>query len=128
MLVSDSKPQRVERIERFQAEYERLRHPNILQLVETGEWEGRLLLAFEHADGRDLQQWSRRTPPSPHQSAVIVERLARAVHHAHRQGIVHGGLAPGNIVVAVGRGSTAPIIEKAGQVAPGKALLPPVAA
>jgi len=107
-LIPDSPPRFTHRLERFKSEYERLHHPNILQLDEAVVLNGQLIVTFEHVEGRFLKQWLRRTPPSVNQAAAFLEGLARAVQHAHEQGIVHGHLAPGNIVLAIGASSDRP--------------------
>jgi serine/threonine protein kinase/WD40 repeat protein len=77
----------------------RLRHPNIVQIYEVGEHEGRPFLALEYVDGGSLAQRTAGQPQPPRAVAALVERLARAVHHAHQQGIVHRDLKPANILL-----------------------------
>jgi hypothetical protein len=88
---------------RLQTEAEalaRLRHPHIVQVHEVGEQDGRLFLVLEYADRGSLAQRLRGAPlPSP-AAARLVETLAEAVHFAHRQGILHRDLKPGNILLA----------------------------
>src|SRR5262249_51231441 len=88
---------------RFQAEAEaaaRLRHPNIVQVYEVGQHDGRPFLALEFVEGGSLASRLKHTPQPPHQAAQLVETLARAVEFAHQQGVVHRDLKPANILLA----------------------------
>ncbi|MBY0523862.1 MAG: serine/threonine protein kinase [Gemmataceae bacterium] len=87
---------------RFRAEAEavaRLSHPNVVQIYEVGEWDGRPFLALEFVGGGSLADRLRGLPQKPRASAELIETLARAVGHAHRQGIVHRDLKPANILL-----------------------------
>lgn len=104
-VIPNWQPEQTGRLEQFKAEYQQLRNPSILQLIEAIESDGQLYLAFEFVEGRSLLEWSRQTPPSAHQAAAIAERLARALHHAHAHGFSHGRLTPANVVLTIGRES-----------------------
>jgi WD40 repeat protein len=87
---------------RLRAEAEaaaRLQHPNIVQVFEVGEQDGRLFLAMELVPGGPLARRLRNGPLPPTEAARLVELIARAVHHAHRQGVVHRDLKPGNVLL-----------------------------
>jgi WD40 repeat protein len=87
---------------RFRREAEavaRLQHPNIVQLFEVGEAEGRPYFSLEFLDGGSLADKLDGTPRAPRQSAQLVEQLARAIQAAHESGIVHRDLKPGNVLV-----------------------------
>ena len=77
-----------------------LRHPNIVQIFEVGEYQGRLFFALEHLEGGSLRQKLRGEPMPPKPAAALIEKLAHAVDYAHQQGIVHRDLTPGNILLA----------------------------
>jgi eukaryotic-like serine/threonine-protein kinase len=77
----------------------KLAHPNIVQVFEVGEHEGRPFLALEYVDGGGLDKKLRGTPQPPGESAQLIETLARAVHHAHLQGVVHRDLKPANVLL-----------------------------
>jgi WD40 repeat protein len=88
---------------RFQAEAEavgRLQHPNIVQIHEVGESEGRPFFSLEFVAGGSLASRLDGTPwPAP-QAARLVETLAGAMHAAHQQGIIHRDLKPANVLLA----------------------------
>src|SRR5262249_25654275 len=87
---------------RFRSEAEalaRLRHPNIVQVYEVGEHDGRPFFALESAEGGSLSQRLADGPPPPRDAARTIEVLARAMHAAHEQGIIHRDLKPGNVLL-----------------------------
>jgi serine/threonine protein kinase len=89
---------------RFRTEAEaiaRLQHPNILQIYDFGEHEGRPYFALEFCEGGNLA--SRLAAGiDVNESARLVEALARAVHHAHQHGIVHRDIKPANVLLDAG--------------------------
>src|SRR5262245_36495283 len=81
-----------------------LQHPNISQIYEVGDLNGRPFLVMEYPDAGPLHRWLLRTPPSPHQAAMLLEPLARAIQYAHERGVIHRNLKPSNILLTrVGR-------------------------
>jgi WD40 repeat protein/serine/threonine protein kinase len=91
-----------EELARFRAEAEvvaRLQHPNIVQIHDIGEQQGRPFLALEFVEGRSLAEHLDGTPQPPPAAAELLETLARAMHHAHRHGIVHRDLKPANVLL-----------------------------
>jgi WD40 repeat protein/tRNA A-37 threonylcarbamoyl transferase component Bud32 len=88
---------------RFRREAEaaaRLQHPNIVQIFEVGEVEGRPFLALEFVGGGSLAQKIKGSPQPPRQAATLIGILARAIHAAHLKGIVHRDLKPANVLLA----------------------------
>jgi serine/threonine protein kinase/WD40 repeat protein len=87
---------------RFRAEAEavaRLQHPNIVQVYEIGEHRGLPFFSLEFCPGGSLAQRLDGTPLGPTGAAELVEVLARAVHHAHENGVVHRDLKPANVLL-----------------------------
>ena len=88
---------------RFRAEAEavaKLLHPNIVQIFETGEHEGRPFFSLEFVEGGSLDQRIGKSPTNPRGAAQFVETLARTMDVAHQRGIVHRDLKPANILLA----------------------------
>jgi serine/threonine protein kinase len=76
-----------------------LHHPNIVDVYDFGEHNGEPYIAREYVEGDSLAAESAGPPKPPEQTAALVEKLARAVHHAHQRGIVHGGLKPSRVLL-----------------------------
>jgi len=88
---------------RFKAEAEavaRLHHPNIVQIYEVGEQDGRPYFSLEYVDGGSLAKMLSGTPLPLRSAAELVEIIARAIHFAHQKNIIHRDLKPANILLA----------------------------
>ena len=101
MLVFGAAATSTER-ERFQREAEAvagLKHPNIVQVYDVGDSDGRPYFTMELLDGGSLAQGLSGTPQPARQVAALVATLADAVQAAHQGGIVHRDLKPANILL-----------------------------
>ncbi|HYE99383.1 MAG TPA: protein kinase [Planctomycetota bacterium] len=74
------------------------KHPHLVGLYEAGVVEGRRYLAMELVDGRPLAEWAA-AGASLRDRVAVLRDAARAVHHAHEQGVIHRDLKPANILV-----------------------------
>ncbi len=74
-------------------------HPNIVQIIESGEHDGLPFLAMEYVDGGNLTRMLRATPQPIRWASRLTETLARAIHVAHKAGIVHRDLNPTNVLM-----------------------------
>jgi serine/threonine protein kinase len=77
-----------------------LHHPNIVEVYDWGEHNGELYVAREHVEGGSLADEAEGPPKPVEQTAALVETLARAVHHAHQRGLVHGSLRLSKVLLA----------------------------
>jgi tetratricopeptide (TPR) repeat protein/tRNA A-37 threonylcarbamoyl transferase component Bud32 len=76
-----------------------LQHPHIVQVYETGEADGCPFLSLEFCANGSLAARLDGTPWPAARAAELVETLARAVHAAHRAGVVHRDLKPANVLL-----------------------------
>ena len=78
----------------------RLRHPDIVEIVEAGEDDGLAWIAMERLRGRELTAYTlpdRLLPPE--EAVAIAARVAEALAHAHAHGVVHRDVKPANVMV-----------------------------
>jgi hypothetical protein len=81
----------------------RIRHPNIIPIYDAGEWNGDLYIAMRYIEGDDLKSVLKKDGPLPTQQAhVIGLQIASALDAAHRNGLIHRDVKPGNILVEPG--------------------------
>ncbi len=78
----------------------RLHHPNIVQIFEIGESEGRPYFSLEYVPGGSLADKLNGAPLPAHGAAGFAIPLARAVQSAHDHGVVHRDLKPANVLLA----------------------------
>ncbi|MGD0853702.1 MAG: Stk1 family PASTA domain-containing Ser/Thr kinase [Acidimicrobiales bacterium] len=91
-------------VERFRREAQaaaNLSHPNIVPVFDWGEDNGTYFIVMELVDGTSLADMLRggRTLTASH-SATLMAQVAAALGYAHRNGVVHRDVKPGNILIA----------------------------
>ncbi|MCA9268789.1 MAG: serine/threonine protein kinase, partial [Planctomycetales bacterium] len=78
----------------------KLRHPHIVQLFGWGEQDGQLFYAMEFVDGPSLhQQLEARMRFAWPQVLRLAIDIARALKHAHDNGVIHRDLKPANLLM-----------------------------
>ena len=81
----------------------RLIHPNIVQVYDTGVDQDRHYIVMEYVEGRSVAQLLQRRGRLGSEVAVSVGVQACAgLEYAHRQGIIHRDVKPGNLMVIGG--------------------------
>jgi predicted Ser/Thr protein kinase len=88
--------------ERFRREAQlgaSLGHPNVVGVWDVLDEEGDVVLVMEHIDGESLADAIRRGPLDPEKAVDVLEQVADALDHAHRQGVIHRDVKPANILI-----------------------------
>jgi eukaryotic-like serine/threonine-protein kinase len=77
-----------------------LTHPNVARVFDSAIRDGRGFIVMELVPGRTLRQiLAERGTLPPAEAIAIALPLADALDEAHRQGVVHCDVKPGNVVV-----------------------------
>src|SRR2546429_5336683 len=71
----------------------------IVPINEVGERDGSCYCSMKFVEGGQLDEVSRRTPMSIRHAAELIAKVARTVHYAHQNGVLHRDVKPGNILL-----------------------------
>jgi serine/threonine protein kinase len=95
-----STPEAVAAFQREIRAQAQLDHPNLVR-VSYADFEGdTYFFVTEYVPGTDLRKLVRRNGPIPYGiAATIVSQAADGLHYAHRRGLVHRDVKPGNLLV-----------------------------
>ena len=94
-----ARPDLKQRFEREARAASSLNHPNICTLHDIGHQEGTDFLVLEYLEGETLATRLERGPQPRDESLRIAAQIADALDKAHRQGLIHRDLKPGNIML-----------------------------
>ena len=91
--------QAVLRFRREASAAQRVIHPSIVQVLETGEADGHHYIAMEFVDGRPLKIGDGPAEFHLREAVRLMVQAARALEAAHSLGIVHRDVKPANLLV-----------------------------
>jgi beta-lactam-binding protein with PASTA domain/tRNA A-37 threonylcarbamoyl transferase component Bud32 len=90
-------------VQRFRREAQaaaNLNHPNIVAVFDWGEEDGTYFIVMEYVEGRSVREAIQSDGPLyPNLAADLASDIAGALGFAHRNGVVHRDVKPGNILL-----------------------------
>jgi len=104
----------IKRFERETLLISKLRHPNIVRLLDKKKGDDGLFYAvFEYVEGKTLRQTlAEKGVLTPVEAAEIMAQVLDALAHAHSQGVVHRDIKPSNIMLTtIGAKTHAKILD-----------------
>ncbi|HMK98294.1 MAG TPA: Stk1 family PASTA domain-containing Ser/Thr kinase, partial [Acidimicrobiales bacterium] len=94
-----SDPSFVERFRREAQAAANLSHANIVSIYDWGQGEHTYFIVMEYIDGQTLSSLIRQGPLPASRAAAIGADIAAALDFAHRRGVIHRDVKPGNVLI-----------------------------
>jgi YVTN family beta-propeller protein len=86
-----------------------MNHPNVIPIHDMGSSGGLLFIAMRYVTGTDMRQMlKKRGRLPPDRALLLLTQAARALDAAHRRGLVHRDVKPGNLLVERANDDTDP--------------------
>jgi serine/threonine protein kinase len=90
-------------LQRFEREAElagRLRHPNVVGVVDVGETaDGFRYMVMDFAEGNDLATMLNEAPMPAERIINLTRQMLEGLYHAHEQGLIHRDFKPENVII-----------------------------
>src|SRR5216683_1654836 len=90
-----------------------MRHPNVLNVFDFGEFEGTPYMIVEYVEGGSLSARLKRSPIDQESALRYLQGIGEALDYAHSHGIVHRDVKPANVLLGP---EDAPILADFGLV------------
>ena len=102
-VLADTLSKNPEFVDRFYKEGKaaaKLNHPNIVQAIDVGEARGAHYFVMEYVEGESLyDQLAKGKVFTEKEALRVIIQIARALEHAHAQGLIHRDVKPKNIMM-----------------------------
>lgn len=102
-VLADTLSKNPEFVDRFYKEGKaaaKLNHPNIVQAIDVGEARGAHYFVMEYVEGESLyDQLAKGKVYNEKEALRVIIQIARALEHAHQQGLIHRDVKPKNIMM-----------------------------
>src|SRR5579875_990445 len=96
-----------------------LSHPNIVPIFDWGEADRTYFIVMEYVDGHPLSSILKAEGPLPaDRAAAIGAEVAAALAYAHRHGVIHRDVKPGNVLIRTTGRSRGPTSASPGPPGP----------
>lgn len=95
-----NQPERIARFEKECALMAQVRHENVVSVYSAGRAQGQFYIAMELVEGRNLElmvSGGHALPPT--QALEITRQVAQGLEAAHRAGLLHRDMKPGNVLI-----------------------------
>ena len=89
-------------VERFRREAKaaaNLTHPNIVSIYDWGQGDQTYFIVMEYVDGPTLSSLLKQGRLEPERAAAVAASVAAALDFAHRRGVIHRDVKPGNVLI-----------------------------
>ena len=91
-------PEKVRQIKNAGKLLAKLKDPRIVEVIDLFQFQNQFFLVMEYIEGEPLNKWLN-SHPDIRERLEILKETALAVHHAHKNNIIHRDIKPGNIMV-----------------------------
>jgi hypothetical protein len=96
---ADARPEDISRFLREAQAAEQLDHPNLIPVFEIDQVGGQHYFTMPFVPSGSLRDHLERIGANRKGAVALVEKVARAVHHAHERGVLHRDLKPANVLL-----------------------------
>ena len=102
-VLLDPDPLNIKRFNQEARVLNKIKHPNLLQVIDYGEYEANNraypYMAMEFINGTDLSAILKRGIPETKWTIKVISTIGEVLNHLHEAGIVHRDLKPSNILI-----------------------------
>jgi tetratricopeptide (TPR) repeat protein len=103
LLAAEGAPKHlVEQLQQEAQSAAKLRHPNIVTVLDVDVFKGIHYIAMDLVDGKSLDRLVGKRRFKGKAAAEIMKKIAEALHYAHEQGVIHRDIKPSNILLVKG--------------------------